>query len=130
MASPARAVVEPVGDEGAELERLEQMLGRGAVEEARALVREMPDRWPDSPKVRQYARVLAPPEVRLGDRGSGRSRDLEHAWLREHAQEYPGCWIALLGDRMVAADPSVATVYAAMRDLPGGTEALLHFQPE
>ena len=34
-------------------------------------------------------------------------------WLREHAHEYPGQWLALAGDRLVAHAPDRAAVRAA-----------------
>jgi hypothetical protein len=113
----------------AQLKRLGELLSEGAVEEARSLIREMADRWPDSPRVQHYARVLAPPVVRVRPGRSGRGRSRELGWLREHGHEYPDQWLALLGDQLIAADPSVGKVMDVMNEVPGGSEALLHFQP-
>jgi hypothetical protein len=114
-----------------DLRELRSLLERSRVEEARALVKELEQKWPDSQEVGRAARVLAPPRV-LPSRPdiNARPRDRERAWLREHAREYPGCWVALVGDRLIAADPKLRTVLAVLREAPDGDEALLHFQPD
>src|SRR5262245_31299314 len=104
-----KSLIPAEAEHDATLKHLGALIGEGAVEEARALVKELEARWPDSPRVQHFARVLAPPVVRVRP-GSGRSRDREFAWLREHAHEYPDCWLALLGDQLIAADPSVGKV--------------------
>lgn len=62
----------------ADLKRLGEMLAEGDVEGARAWVSELQTRWPESERVRHYARVLAPPTVRVVP-GGGRSFDQERA---------------------------------------------------
>jgi hypothetical protein len=111
------------------LASLLELLEQGDVEEARRLVKELERQWPDSERIRHYARVLAPPvaSVRRGERG--RSLELEHIWLREHAREYPGCWLAVFEDRLIAADPDPSVVLALARRTPGAERSLLHFQP-
>jgi hypothetical protein len=59
-----------------------------------------------------------------------RSLRREQAWLSEHAAEYPGCWLAVFEDRLIAADPSLKTVLAATRKAIGEESALLHFEPK
>jgi hypothetical protein len=110
--------------------RLVRMLEQEDVEGARSFVKELEQRWPDSPSVRHFARVLAPPVVRVVPGASGRSRDRETAWLREHAREYPGYWLAVLEDRLIAADPSLDVVLAKVRETPGAEFALFHRQYE
>lgn len=114
----------------ADLAHLRGLLERGDVEGARAWVKELANEWPDSGDVRHYTRVLAPPlvSVRRGHRGPSRQR--ERAWLRAHAREYPGQWLAVLADRLVAADPDLSLVLAVVRKLPDTQRPLLHFQPE
>jgi hypothetical protein len=94
-------------------------------------VKELQARWPDSPRVQYWARVLAPPEVvpTSGRDPRSRPRDRERAWPREHAREYPGCWLAVYEDRLIAADPDLAVVYSAVRQALGAEGAVLHWQP-
>lgn len=111
------------------LERLRAFLAEGDVEAARCLVEELKCRWPDSQTVRYWARVLAPPVVTVEPGERGRSLDRERAWLREHADEYPGCWLAIYGDRLVAADRDLAVVLQGVRETPGAETALLYYHP-
>ena len=59
----------------------------------------------------------------------GFSVDREQAWLRKNAHAYPGCWLAVLGDELIAADPNLARVLEQMRTIPNGEQSLLHRQP-
>jgi hypothetical protein len=105
------------------------MVEQSDVEGARAFVKELEQRWPDSARVRHWARVLALPVAHRLPRRTGRSYIREDAWLREHSREHPGCWLAVLGDRLLAADPDFARVTAAVRGTPGAGDALFHYQP-
>src|SRR5213083_1434498 len=74
------------------LRRLTQLrddVTRGYVEEARAAVKDLEARWPESERVRYWSRVLAPPTASAMPGPDPRSRplDRERAWLREHARE-------------------------------------------
>jgi Family of unknown function (DUF5678) len=113
----------------ADLVRLRTLLERGDVEGARAWVKELQHMWPDSDEVRHYVEVLAPPRVSIRRGHRGPSRHNERAWLREHARQYPGQWLAILQDQLIAADPDLGTVLAAVRQTPDAQRALLHFQP-
>jgi hypothetical protein len=112
-----------------DLDRLRSMVEHEDVEGARAFVKELEHRWPDSARVRHWARVLAPPVARRVPGSTGRSLDRERAWLREHGHEYPGCWLAVLGDRLIAADPDIGVVIQTIRSTPGAEDALLHLRP-
>jgi uncharacterized protein DUF5678 len=111
-----------------DMKRLRGFLEREDVEGARAFVKELETKWPDSPRVQHFVRVLAPPVVKMGGPTS-RSMERERAWLRAHPHEYPGCWIALYGDRVVAADPDLGVVLATVRSTPDCEDVLLHRQP-
>ena len=113
----------------ADLDRLRSMVEHEDVEGARACVKELEKRWPDSDRVRYWAQVLAPPVARRVPGPPGRSLDRERTWLREHGHEYPGCWLAILEDRLIAADPDVRVVLKAIRTTSGAEDALLHFRP-
>jgi hypothetical protein len=112
------------------LARLIAMLSNSDVEGARAYVTELVREWPDAERVQHYARVLEPPRI-LGSRpATGKSfTPGEKAWLKAHAHEYTGCWIALDDDRMIAADPNLGVVRKAAR-AQGVEDPLLHFTPD
>lgn len=117
-----------------DLAKLQSLLSRGRVEEARHFVRELQARWPDSDLVCRFARVLAPPVARVVEGRKGMSRqqtETEGAWLREHAREYPGCWVILDGDRLIAANPSLrAAIHEADRHVGREVGSLYYIRPE
>ena len=76
------------------------------VEGARTLVRELETCWPEAERVRRWARVLAPPIVTLRPGEHGRPLDRERAWLRQHAREYPGCWLAVSSSSECVCQPA------------------------
>jgi len=112
-----------------DLQSLRDLLDEGRIEAARRFVKELEPRWPDSERVRHYAHVLAPPVVRIRPDIKGRSRDREFAWLKQHAHEYPGCWLAIYEDRLIAADPDYPVVVAKTREVLGQEGALVFYQP-
>ncbi len=42
-----------------------------------------------------------------------KDRSREYEWLKEHAREYAGQWVALEGDRLIAHGANAAEVFAA-----------------
>jgi uncharacterized protein DUF5678 len=125
--------VEAAGDPTALAEQVQQLrdlLDAGDVEGARRLVKELEARWPDSERVRHYAHVLAPPKMRMRSDIKTRPLNQEWEWLRQHAHEHPGCWLAVLGDQLVAADPDGSAVRARAREVPGEDRPLIYYQPD
>ena len=112
----------------ADLTELVRLISTSRVPEARELVLVLAKKWPDSRHVQHMARVLEPPRV-IKSGGPTRSVDKEFAWLRAHAHEYPGCWLALVEDRLIAADPEYRVVSAAIREAVGQAGALVFYQP-
>jgi hypothetical protein len=130
--SPNPTTAEPaVAPLAEDLARLCELIANAPIREARAFAKELQQRWPESAEVAHWARVLAPPVARrvrpVGPRP--KDRELEFGWLREHAGEYPGCWLAVLDDRLLAADPELRVVTEHVRSMPGADQALFHFQP-
>lgn len=112
-----------------DLLQLSHLLERADIDGARGLVQALAEKWPESERVQHFARVLAPPVVSTRPGRPGHSRHLERAWLREHSREYPGCWLALLGDQLIKADADLAVVLAELDTVPNGQDALLVFEP-
>src|SRR5687767_10029578 len=82
-----------------DLRHLLDLLEGDRVEEARRFVKELEQQWPDAERVRHYAHVLAPPVARSRPDIPARSSRRELKWLKEHAHEHPGCWLAVYEDR-------------------------------
>ena len=89
----------------ADLQHQRDLLEADRVTEARRFVKELEQRWPEAERVQHYALVLAPPKVRMRPDLPARSSEQEIQWLQEHAREYPGCWLAVYEDRLIAAGP-------------------------
>jgi hypothetical protein len=111
------------------LQHLRDLLERSRVEEARRYVKELEQRWPEAERVRHYAHVLAPPKVRLRPDIPARSRKQEWQWLEEHGPEYPGCWLAIYEDRLIAAHPDRRVVTTRATEILGEERYLLFHQP-
>jgi hypothetical protein len=111
------------------LEHLRASLTEGDVEAARSLARELAAQWPDESRVRYWARVLALPQVTAEPGEPRRNLDRERAWLRAHAGEYPGRWLAINGEELVSADRDLAEVLKIVRNTPGAERALIHYEP-
>jgi len=99
------------------------------IPEARRFVKELEQRWPEDERVRHYAHVLEPPKVRMRPDIPARSREQEWKWLEEHGHEYPGCWLAIDEDRLIAADPDRRTVIKRAEQALAGRAYLLFHQP-
>lgn len=112
------------------LTELEELVSRGDLEEAREYLSGLERLAPNDERIRRFAQVLAPPVIAVSQHGTSQPRVQEYAWLREHAHEYPGCWLAVLGDRLIAYDPDVNVVMATIRQDPSARGALLHRQAE
>src|SRR5437879_4465779 len=100
----------------ADLDEVRRLVEAHAVEEARRLAPQLAAKWPDSPAMQHWARGLEPPKILPNKPGPpGRSFARDYAWFREHGHEYPGCWIATLEDRLIAADPDLNHVLEEVR---------------
>ena len=99
------------------------------IPEARRLVKELEQRWPEAERVRHYARVLEPPKVRMRPDLPARSSEREIKWLEEHGREHPGCWLAIHEDRLIAADPDRRVVVVRAEQALGEETYLLFHQP-
>jgi hypothetical protein len=113
----------------ADLQHLRALLEADRVAEARRFVKELEQRWPKAERVQHYARVLQPPKVRMRPDLPARSREREWKWLEEHGREYPGCWLAIYGDQLIAADPDRRTVMAEAEQALGEETYLIFHQP-
>jgi hypothetical protein len=124
--SPA---VEPQEPMRIDLDRLVSLIEQSQIDEARDLAHRLIDKWPDSAPIQHLHHVLQPPEVTSTCTPARPTLEREWACLRDHAQEYPGCWLAVHDDRLLAASPDREHVLAAAREALGSDGAFLFFQP-
>ena len=113
----------------ADLQHLRALLEGDRVHEARRFVKEREQRWPEAERVRHYVRVLEPPKVRMRPDIPARSSEQEWKWLEEDGHEYPGCWLAIYEDRLIAAGPDRRAVTAKAEQALGAESYLLFHQP-
>src|SRR5262245_38200971 len=95
-----------------DLQRLIQLIEENQVDEAWDLAARLAVRWPESGAIQHLAAVLQPPRVIARGGPTGRSLEAEYAWLRAHGHEYPGCWLAVYGDGLIASGRDRAQVIA------------------
>jgi len=87
------------------------------------------DSYPDSEELRYFARMLARPKAVVREGDPTRSLEQERAWPRAHAREHPGCWLAVSGGTLVAADADYGSLLATVRQTVGAENVVLYFQP-
>ena len=58
------------------------------------------------------------------------AKHVQRGGMLEHAHEHPGCWLAIYGYRLIAADPDLKKVVAAARAELGDEGALLVRAPD
>jgi hypothetical protein len=114
----------------ADLQHLRDLLTAADVPEARRFVKELEERWPEAERVRHYAHVLQPPKVRMRPDIPARSSEREWKWLEEHGREYPGCWLAIYEDQLIAFGPDRQVVTAQAEQVLGEETYLIFHQPE
>ena len=109
--------------------QLSELFTASRILQARRVVKDYVARWPESARLQHWDRVLEPPRV-IGRRPAS-LRDLapEKAWIAAHRDQYRGCWIALVGSRLVAADPQASVVRAAARAYVGRERPIVHQIP-
>jgi len=120
---------EAPGDPEEALLRLRDFLEVSDTRGAVAYLRELAGRWPDSERVRHYLNVLDPGPARVLHGQRSRSFDGERAWIKAHAHEHPGRWIALYGEELLASEPTLVAVREILRQMPGREDALVFFVP-
>lgn len=128
---PKAALIEATRDECTrQVDRVKALVEASRVEEARELIRDAEAKWPENSRVRYWASVLAPPRL-IGVRpASGREMATDWGWLKEHADEYRGCWVAVHNGELLAANPKLRVVHEAVLACPDRKEPLVHFIPD
>lgn len=94
-------------------------LSTGAHTTARRLAVSGAERYPDRPDLQKYARILAPP--RLVQRGLPTRPDLytNREWIRQHAGQYRGQWVALRNGQLLATADSFEALANQFADHTG-----------
>lgn len=107
---------------------IQAMLKREQVTAARRLIEFALSEGSASPALENWNRLLAPPRY-LGSKPgpSGPDRSQEAHWLAEHAQIHRGQWVAIEGDRLLAASESLKNLKARLAEIDPPPRPLLHW---
>jgi hypothetical protein len=94
-------------------------LETGAHSAARRLAIEGARRYPLDAQLLKYARLLAPPEVRLKPAAPERGPRANRNWLKANADQYRGKWIALKCGQLLAVADSLEELKGMLGDTRG-----------
>ena len=98
---------------------------RADIRSARRLLAEAREHGSLEPELEELEKLLAPPQVQLRP-ASDFDRSAEFAWLEQHAADYHGRWVAVLGDRLLAQAATLDEILAALDAAPPKARPLLH----
>lgn len=111
--------------------RLRDLIEGSRIPEARALAPELAEKWPESGTLQHYARCLEPPVARVAPGTSGRDPGPNLQWLRDHAGEHSGMWVAILDGGLLAVGPDRQEVVSgAERAHPGAQFLVVRMRPK
>jgi hypothetical protein len=123
-----QAAPRSTGNVDADLARLRSLVEDAPITEARAFVEHLLEVWPESERVRRCANILEPPKPTASPELSGAPIGTEREWLKTHRHEYPGCWIAVRGDRLILAHPDLREVHRAIRQAGNAEGTVIYYQ--
>lgn len=107
---------------------IQAMLEREQVTAARRLIEFALNEGSTSPALEKWLQVLAPPRLLGSKRGpSGPDRSQEVRWLAEYAQAYRGQWVAIEGDRLLAASENLKDLKSRLAKIDPPARPLLHW---
>jgi hypothetical protein len=104
--------------------RIQGLLEAADLRGARKLLAEALAHGSSESGLKSLERLLAPPRQELRP-ASDFDRSAEIRWLDEHATEYRGQWVALLGNELLAHG-TLDEVTAELKATPPRARALLH----
>jgi hypothetical protein len=98
---------------------------RADIRGARKLLAEAREHGSVEPELEELEKLLAPPRFQLRP-ASDFDRSAEFAWLEQHAAEYRGQWVALLGDELLAQAATLDEIMAQLDAASPKAQPLLH----
>lgn len=94
-------------------------LEAGALLAARRIAFEGLSMYRDNQAIQEYARVLAPPNVTRIDVPPDTDQGVNLAWLKDHAHDYRGRWVAIRGGRLLDVADSYKELVAKIGETRG-----------
>lgn len=100
------------------VERIRDLVQRGDVPGARALVAEATAKDVQEERLPYWREVLAPAKVlSVGGVSLEPDRSREERWLEENAEAYRNQWVALDGDTLLAHAPTFSELMKALDEI-------------
>jgi hypothetical protein len=120
MSAPLR---QSPGQESPDMEqRIRSLVEEGRILEARDLLKTAGDQVPAESNLR---RILGSPRVSKSDILDV-DRSPEFRWLKKHAEEYQGQWVALVEENLVASSATLKELLDQLDGLRFERQPLLH----
>ncbi|MBO1351227.1 MAG: hypothetical protein EBE86_029440 [Hormoscilla sp. GUM202] len=100
---------------------IKESFARGGLHIARRLAYRGVELYPDREILNKYARILAPPVVKVSPSSPERRQNFlaNHEWLKENRFKYRGRWIALRNGKLLGNAADVDELVAQVGDLKG-----------
>ena len=124
MPSPARI---PQPDVRSYVDRIREHVEREEVGAARRLVAEALREGSTEPGLANWEKLLAPGKVLGFSPATGSDLRAEIRCLDEHAKEYRGQWVAVLGEKILAHAETLEELRTKLAELALPGRPLVHF---
>lgn len=95
-------------------EAVHSALVEGSYVLARELAAEGAELHPEHEELQKMARALAPPKL-VEVLPANPSMSKNHVWIRHHADEYTGKWIALRDGKLLASGDTISEVKSGLK---------------
>jgi hypothetical protein len=102
--------------------QIRDLLAEGQIWEAQELLKSAGDRVPAESNLRK---VLGPARVRESDIMDF-DRSAEFHWLKTKAENYPGKWVALLGEDLLASSDTLKELLDRLAEIQPERRPLIH----
>lgn len=125
MADPVLPDGQAAAPDAAAVERIRQLLGEGRLQDARRLTAQALRSHPGHAGLLGLERTIAPGRVEPRP-GRYPDRRAELAWIAQNRDRYPGKWVALVGDRVIAIEDDAGVLLKKLRQQGVAETPLVH----
>jgi hypothetical protein len=108
-------------------EKIRALVEADRVGAARTLLAEALQKGDHEEDLSRWQAILAPAKVSKSTKERDFDRSPELGWLARYGNQYPGQWVALLGDELLAHSKSLGEVVAALEKNKPKRRPLLHY---
>lgn len=128
--TPVLDLTESVESEEDAVRVVRALVESSRIREARERTDEFLQIWPDSKLLQIGKRILAPSVAKVvPSTKPPRSRTKENEWIKSNARNFPGQWLLVFEDRLIAGGPDLSEVIRQGQTTEDGKEGVLWFQP-